>query len=79
MLVSILLGTVESVSNQTTSNSNPEIVVGWGTLALIVAGIAQGKNRSGLSWFLGGLVFGPVALFFLLLCDNLPPAKTATK
>lgn len=26
--------------------------VGWGTLAFINAGIAQGKNRSGLNWFL---------------------------
>lgn len=25
--------------------------VGWGTLALINAGIAQGKNRSGTNWF----------------------------
>ncbi|WP_427136894.1 hypothetical protein [Psychrobacillus psychrodurans] len=25
--------------------------VGWGTLAFINAGIAQGKNRSGLNWF----------------------------
>ncbi|MGP1664697.1 MAG: antitermination protein NusB, partial [Rhodanobacter sp.] len=26
--------------------------VGWGTLALINAALAQGKNRSGLVWFL---------------------------
>ena len=26
--------------------------VGWGTLALINAGLAQGKQRSGLNWFL---------------------------
>lgn len=24
---------------------------GWGTLALINAGLAQSKNRSGLNWF----------------------------
>lgn len=29
-----------------------EFYVGWGTLALINAGLAQGKNRSGLNWFL---------------------------
>lgn len=29
-----------------------EYVVGWGTLALINAGLAQGKNRTGLNWFL---------------------------
>jgi hypothetical protein len=40
--------------------------VGWGTLALINAGIAQGKNRSGLNWFLLSLVFGPLATFALV-------------
>lgn len=40
--------------------------VGWGTLALLNAGIAQGKNRSGLNWFLLSLLFGPVATFFLV-------------
>jgi hypothetical protein len=46
--------------------------VGWGTLALITSGIAQGKNRSGLWWFLLGLLGGPIALFVLLLFSKLP-------
>jgi hypothetical protein len=33
--------------------------VGWGTLALLNAGLAQAKNRSGLIWFLLSLLFGP--------------------
>jgi hypothetical protein len=41
-------------------------VVGWGTLALLNAGIAQGKNRSGLAWFLLSLLLGPVATFILV-------------
>lgn len=41
--------------------------VGWGTLALINAGLAQGKNRSGLLWFLLSLVFGPFATLALVL------------
>ena len=41
-------------------------VVGWGTLALVNAGLAQGKNRSGLSWFLVSLLLGPVATFLLV-------------
>ncbi|OHB66830.1 MAG: antitermination protein NusB, partial [Planctomycetes bacterium RBG_13_63_9] len=46
--------------------------VGWGTLALINAGIAQGKNRSGLLWFLISLFLGPVATFLLVaLADKL--------
>lgn len=40
--------------------------VGWGTLALINAGIAQGKNRSGLNWFLISLLLGPIATFLLI-------------
>lgn len=48
-------------------------VVGWGTLALINAGLAQGKNRSGLNWFLLSLLIGPLATFLLVLQPNLPP------
>lgn len=40
--------------------------VGWGTLALINAGLAQGKNRSGLNWFLLSLFLGPVTTLILL-------------
>jgi hypothetical protein len=41
--------------------------VGWGTLALINAGLAQGKNRSGLLWFLLSLVLGPIATLVMVL------------
>lgn len=41
--------------------------VGWGTLALINAGLAQGKNRSGLAWFLLSLLLGPIATLILVL------------
>ena len=41
--------------------------VGWGTLALINAGLAQGKNRSGLAWFLLSLLLGPIATLVLVL------------
>jgi hypothetical protein len=46
--------------------------VGWGTLALINAGLAQAKNRSGLNWFLLSLLLGPLATLFLVLIDPLP-------
>ena len=53
---------------------NPsEYVVGWGTLALINAGIAQAKNRSGLAWFLGSLFLGPLATLLIVVLDP-PPA-----
>ncbi|MEZ0254475.1 MAG: hypothetical protein ACAI37_04315 [Chthoniobacter sp.] len=44
----------------------PGYGIGWGSLALINAGLAQGKNRSGLNWFLVSLVLGPVATFLLV-------------
>lgn len=40
--------------------------VGWGTLALINAALAQGKNRKGLNWFLLSIVMGPLATLILL-------------
>ena len=46
--------------------------VGWRVLALINAGLAQGKNRSGLAWFLLSLLLGPIATFLLVaLCDKI--------
>jgi hypothetical protein len=41
--------------------------VGWGTLALINAGLAQGKGRSGLIWFLLSLPLGPIATFLIVM------------
>jgi hypothetical protein len=45
----------------------PAYGIGWGTLALINAGLAQGKNRSGLLWFLLSLLLGPIATFIIVL------------
>jgi hypothetical protein len=47
--------------------------VGWGTLALINAGLAQGKGRSGLAWCLISLLFGPLATFLIVVLDR--PAR----
>lgn len=41
--------------------------VGWGTLALINAGLAQSKGRRGLIWFLISLLFGPLATLLLVV------------
>lgn len=50
-----------------------EFYAGWGTLSLVNAGIAQGKGRSGLNWFLLSLFFGPLATFALVaFFDRLP-------
>lgn len=40
---------------------------GWGTLSLINAGLAQGKGRSGLIWFLVSLFLGPVATLLIVV------------
>jgi hypothetical protein len=46
--------------------------VGWFTLSMVIAGIAQGKNRSGLGWWLLGVILGPLALLILLILDRKP-------
>lgn len=42
-------------------------VVGWGTLALINAGLAQSRRRSGLVWFLLSLLIGPIATLLIVV------------
>jgi len=50
--------------------------IGWGSLALINAGLAQDRNRSGLAWFLISLLLGPVATFLLVtICGKLEPGQ----
>ena len=44
--------------------------VGWGTLSLINAGLAQSKGRSGLIWCLLSLVLGPLATFLIVVLDK---------
>ena len=40
---------------------------GWGTLALINAGLAQSKNRSGLLWFFLSVLLGPIATLVVVV------------
>jgi hypothetical protein len=48
--------------------------IGWGTLSLINAGLAQTKNRGRLNWFLLSLFLGPIATFLLVaIMEPLPP------
>ena len=41
--------------------------VGWGTLALVNAAIAQSKNRRGSTWLVISLFLGPIATALLVL------------
>ncbi len=46
-------------------------VAGWGTLSLINAGLAQGKNRSGFLWWLASLFLGPFATLLIVVLPKL--------
>ena len=43
------------------------VAVGWGTLSLINAGLAQSKGRSGLTWWFLSLFLGPIATFLIVV------------
>jgi hypothetical protein len=49
-----------------------QFVVGWGTLSLLNAGLAQSKGRSGLVWWAVSLFLGPVATFLIVVLDRVP-------
>jgi len=61
-------GTHDVATQQVTSpqTQTGTYAVGWGTLTLINAGLAQGKNRKGLNWFLISLLLGPIATLLLV-------------
>ena len=46
---------------------NTPYFVGWGTLTLINAGLAQDKGRSGLAWWFISLFLGPIATFLIVI------------
>jgi hypothetical protein len=47
-----------------------DYAVGWGALSLINAGLAQGKGRSGLVWWLLSLLLGPIATLLIVVLPN---------
>jgi hypothetical protein len=55
--------------------SDPGYYVGWGTLSLINAGLAQTKNRSGILWFAFSLFIGPIATLLIVVLDREKPTK----
>jgi hypothetical protein len=56
-----------------TTPEQSQFVAGWGTLSLVNAGLAQGKARSGLLWWVFSLFLGPLATFLIVV---LPPADS---
>ena len=56
-------------------NPNPsEYAVGWFTLSLINAGLAQAKGRSGLNWWLASIFIGPIATFLIVVLETKKPS-----
>lgn len=47
-----------------------QFFVGWGTLSLINAGLAQAKGRSGLLWWLLSLFIGPLATLLIVVLPS---------
>jgi purine-cytosine permease-like protein len=41
--------------------------IGWFTLSLINSGLAQGKNRSGVIWWVISLLLGPLATLLVVV------------
>ena len=71
-----LPGSRRSTRRQTSGSSalatsgNSGFLVGWGTLSLINAGLAQSKGRGGGTWWLVSLLLGPIATLLIVV---LPP------
>ncbi len=51
---------------------NRDVAIGWGTLALVNAGLAQSKGHSGLLWWLISLLLGPLATFIIVAFLSAP-------
>ena len=58
----------------TVSHEAGTYAVGWFTLSLINAGLAQSKGRSGLLWWLASLLLGPVCTLLIVVLE---PVKRA--
>jgi hypothetical protein len=46
---------------------NQNFVALWFILALINVGLAQSKNRDGLTWFIISVVLGPIATLLIVI------------
>jgi hypothetical protein len=56
-------------------NYRSEYAVGWLTLSLINAGLAESKGRGRLEWWLASLLFGPICTFLIVVMDPVKPRQ----
>lgn len=47
--------------------------LGWGSLALINAGLAEAKGKGRLVWFFISLLLGPIATFLIVVQNRTAP------
>jgi hypothetical protein len=57
----------------TSIENSGQYAVGWFTLSLINAGLAQSKGRSGLGWFLASLFLGPICTLIIVGAESVKP------
>ena len=55
------------------NHQTSEFAVGWFTLSLINAGLAQSKGRSGAVWWLASLFLGPICTLLIVICGPVKP------
>ena len=53
-------------------HEHTDFFVGWGTLSLINAGLAQSKGRSGFLWWLASIFIGPIATLLIVVLPKQP-------
>jgi hypothetical protein len=70
-VTSFITGAAYSARVHTVSAVQAYYSVGWFTLSLINAGLAQGKGRSGLAWWLISLLIGPLATLLIVILPGL--------
>ena len=49
----------------------------WMSVALLAAGYARTRNRSSWAWFFLTALFGPLAVFFLVVLQPVPTPEPA--
>ncbi|MGD0812790.1 MAG: hypothetical protein ABSA83_04245 [Verrucomicrobiota bacterium] len=54
-------------------NYKNEYAVGWFTLSLINAGLAESKGRGRLEWWLASLFLGPLCTLLIVVMDPVKP------